>query len=75
MRVLIIEDEYALAEAMQLALKRQNYEVDIRTDGEDGYFQATSGIYDLIILDVMLPHLNGFEILKKLETKILTVKS
>lgn len=62
MWVLIIEDEYALAEAMQLALKKQNYEVDIKTDGEDGYFQATSGIYDLVILDVMLPHLNGFKI-------------
>ncbi len=82
MRVLIIEDEYNLADVISESLKKNKYQVDIRTDGEEGYYDALTGIYDLIILDVMLPHMNGFDILKKLreeniESKIimLTAKS
>ncbi len=66
MRVLIIEDEYNLADVISESLKKNKYQVDIRTDGEEGYYDALTGIYDLIILDVMLPHMNGFDILKKL---------
>ena len=66
MRILIIEDEYNLADVISESLKKEKYQVDIRTDGEDGYFDALTNIYDLIILDVMLPHMDGFEILKKL---------
>ena len=66
MRVLIIEDEYNLADVISESLKRNKYQVDIRTDGEEGYYDALTGIYDLIILDVMLPHMNGFDILKEL---------
>lgn len=66
MRILIIEDEYNLADAIKARLKKEKYLVDINTDGESGYFDATTGAYDLIILDVMLPNMNGFEILKKL---------
>ena len=82
MRVLIIEDEYNLADVISESLKKEKYQVDIKTDGEEGYFDALTGIYDLIILDVMLPHMNGFDILKGLreenvESKIimLTAKS
>lgn len=82
MRILIVEDEYKLADVVAARLKKENYEVDISTDGEDGLYNAESGIYDLIILDVMLPKMNGFEILKelreeKIETKVimLTAKS
>ena len=82
MRVLIIEDEYNLADVISESLKKERYQVDIRTDGEDGYFDALTGIYDLIILDVMLPRMNGFDILKGLreeniESKVimLTAKS
>ncbi len=82
MRVLIIEDEFNLADVISDSLKKNKYQVDIRCDGEEGYFDALTGIYDLIILDVMLPHMNGFDILKKLrdeniESKIimLTAKS
>jgi len=82
MRVLIIEDEYNLADVISESLKKEKYQVDIRTDGEEGYYDALTGIYDLIILDVMLPHMNGFDILKGLrddniESKIimLTAKS
>ena len=66
MRVLIIEDEYNLADVISDSLKKEKYQVDIRTDGEEGYFDALTGIYDLIILDVMLPHMNGFDILRGL---------
>ena len=82
MRILIVEDEYSLAEIIETRLKKEKYEVDIVTDGEEGLFNALSGAYNLVILDVMLPHLDGFEILKqirenKIDTKIimLTAKS
>lgn len=82
MRILIVEDEYKLADVVAARLKKENYEVDISTDGEDGLYNAESGIYDLIILDVMLPKMNGFEILKEIreegiESKVimLTAKS
>lgn len=65
MRILIIEDEFNLADAIKARLK-EKYLVDIKTDGLDGYFDATTNAYDLIILDVMLPNKDGFEILKKL---------
>lgn len=82
MRVLIIEDEYNLADVISESLKKAKYQVDIRCDGEEGYYDALTGIYDLIILDVMLPHMNGFDILKglrdeQIDSKIimLTAKS
>lgn len=64
MRLLIIEDEYKLSEAMSESLRRENYIVDVSYDGEDGLNKALTGIYDVIILDLMLPKINGFEILK-----------
>ena len=71
MKILIIEDEYNLADAISSMLKSKNYDVVIKTDGEEGLDEALTNIYDLIILDVMLPHKNGFEILKELrEEKI-----
>ena len=67
MRILIIEDEYGIADAILEMLKKENFLVDIITDGEEGENEALTGIYDLIILDVMLPGKNGFEILKTLK--------
>lgn len=82
MRILIVEDENNLAEVIKDKLKKEKYSVDVSNDGEDGLYNALSGIYNLIILDVMLPLVNGFEILKKvreegIDTKIimLTAKS
>lgn len=69
MKILIIEDEYSLADAIAETLKRDNYAVEIKTDGEDGEDEALTGVYDLILLDVMLPHKNGFEILKTLKSE------
>lgn len=82
MRILIIEDEYPLADAISETLKKENFNVDIVTDGIDGENEALTGIYDLILLDIMLPGKDGFEILqsikrKKIKTPIimLTAKS
>lgn len=66
LRILIIEDEYPLADAIQEILKRNNYAADIETNGEDGLNAALTNIYDLIILDLMLPQRDGLNILKEL---------
>lgn len=66
MRILIVEDEYSLADLISSKLKKEKYQVDICYDGEEGLYNTTSNIYDLIILDVMLPKMNGFEILKEI---------
>ena len=66
MKVLIIEDEYNLADVIKERLQKEKYSVDIETDGEEGLYQALNGTYDLVILDVMLPSMNGFEILKEI---------
>ena len=62
MKILIIEDEFNLADAIASMLKSKKYSVEIKTDGIEGLEEALTDIYDLIILDVMLPHKNGFEI-------------
>ena len=64
MKILIIEDEYNLADAISCVLETKNYVVKIETDGLTGLEEALTNTYDLIILDVMLPRKNGFEILK-----------
>ena len=65
MRILIVEDETRLAEAIEHILKENKYLVDVVNNGEDGYHYIMSDNYDIVILDVMLPYMNGFEILKK----------
>lgn len=66
MRVLIVEDEVRLAEALAHILSENKYRADIVYDGADGYDYAASGEYDVIILDVMLPKLDGFEVARRL---------
>lgn len=66
MRILIVEDEKRLAEAIGQILLEKRYMVDIVNDGRDGYDYGRSGIYDCIILDIMLPYKNGFEICSNL---------
>ena len=73
MKVLIIEDEYSLADAIAETLKNDNFNVSIETNGEDGENEALTENYDLILLDVMLPKKNGFDILRSLgQAKIKT---
>lgn len=69
MRILIVEDEYSLADMIRESLIKENYIVDIALDGEEGLYKAGAEIYDLLILDVMLPKRNGFEVLKKIREK------
>lgn len=66
MRILIIEDEPQLAAQLSRALVRANHSVDARADGEEGLSAAKSGAYDLIVLDVNLPKLDGFTVLRRL---------
>ena len=74
MRILVVEDEYAIADVIATKLKEEKYEVDISLDGEEGLYKAMLDIYDLIILDIMLPKINGFEILKKIKENNITAK-
>lgn len=74
MRILIVEDEFNLADVISSRLKKEKYAVDIFCDGEEGLESALTNIYDLIILDVMLPKINGFEILKKIRENDIKAK-
>ena len=69
MRVLIVEDEKDLANVLSEMLELEGYHTDIANDGEYGLDCAMTGIYDLIILDIMLPKLDGIAVLRKLRQK------
>ncbi|HSH95376.1 MAG TPA: response regulator transcription factor [Roseimicrobium sp.] len=70
MRILIVEDEPDLLNSLAKALREENYAVDTASDGEDGFYKAESNDYDALVLDVMLPKMDGWEILRRLrETK------
>lgn len=69
MKILIIEDDKEINEALKEGLEDESYAVDSCFDGEDGYHTAMAEEYDLIILDVMLPSTNGFEVCKKLRAE------
>ena len=76
MRILIVEDEKKVAAFIKKGLEEETYAVDIAMDGEEGLHLGEQNQYDLIILDLMLPKINGLEILsilrsKKIETPIL----
>lgn len=82
MRLLIIEDEKEIADGITGILKNEGFSSDAVYDGEEGLEYILSGAYDLVLLDIMLPGLNGFEIIKKVRAKgiatpiiLLTAKS
>lgn len=66
MKILIIEDDQAIAEALKEGLEDENYAVDWASDGYEGYLSASAEEYDAIILDIMMPEMNGFEVCRKL---------
>lgn len=66
MRLLLIEDEKALSDAIRKLLEQARYTVDTAYDGEEGLLLALGGSYDAIILDVMLPKMDGFTVLRRL---------
>ena len=69
MRILLVEDEKRMAQALCEILRLEKYEVDCYNNGLDGLAAAQSDIYDIIILDVMLPGMNGYEIAKRVRSK------
>jgi two-component system, OmpR family, copper resistance phosphate regulon response regulator CusR len=68
-RVLVVEDEMKVAHALQQGLAAEHYDVTIASTGEDAFFQASSKTFDLVVLDVMLPARDGFEVVKALRTR------
>lgn len=73
MRILYVEDEKYLADAVKYNLEKQGIEVDHAADGESGLEMAVSGIYDCLVLDIMLPKLSGIDILKRVREKKINV--
>jgi len=69
MRILVVEDDLRLGPSLKKGLERSHYAVDLVTDGEDALLMGVTTPYDLIILDVLLPHLNGFEVCQSLRNQ------
>lgn len=69
MRVLLIEDDSSLSEALAAILEGSDYRVEVSNDGIDGLARAVSGEFDAIILDIMLPGMNGFEVLAEIRAR------
>src|ERR1043165_9808859 len=69
MRVLVVEDERDLLNALVQSLRESNYAVDEASEGKTGLYKALTNEYDAIVLDLMLPGLNGFDVLKELRKK------
>lgn len=66
MKILLVDDEKQLTDALSVILKKNNYSVDCAYNGEDGLDLAMSGIYDLVVLDIMMPKIDGITVLKTL---------
>lgn len=69
MKILIVEDDARLGDTLRTLLIEQGYDVDLVENGRDGYEYAADGYYDVMILDVMLPEMNGYEVAGKLREK------
>ena len=69
MRILIVEDSVSLTEALESVLKREKFTVDVAHDGEEGVAYAETGVYDVILMDVMMPVKSGVEATKELRAK------
>ena len=65
-KILVVDDEPSITTLLKYNLEKENFEVDVCHDGEDAINLATTGNYDFIILDLMLPKVNGFDVTKKL---------
>ena len=69
MKILIIEDEKLLADSLKMLLERKGFEVEVAYDGETGEEYAELGVYDLLILDVMMPKMNGYQVARQVRAK------
>lgn len=72
-RILIVEDDESISLGLRMNLEAEGYDVQVAADGEDGLTRAAAGGTDLVILDVMLPKMNGFEVVRQLRAKQATV--
>src|SRR5919109_199313 len=68
-RVLVVEDEPKIAQVLTSALEGEHYDVAIAATGEDGFFRANAEVFDLVVLDLMLPGRSGLEILQALRNR------
>lgn len=68
-RILIVEDERPLAHALELKMTHEGYETHVASTGREGLAEATTGSYDLILLDLILPEVDGFAILEALKSQ------
>jgi two-component system OmpR family response regulator len=66
MRILVVEDEQTMAESLRRGLVGEGFAVDVASDGEEGLWLATENPYDVIVLDIMLPKLNGYQVCRSL---------
>ncbi|HEX9887992.1 MAG TPA: response regulator transcription factor [Nitriliruptorales bacterium] len=66
MRVLVVEDDVRLAQVLASGLVAEGFNVDVVDDGMAGYWQAREGVYDAVVLDLMLPSLNGYQVAERL---------
>lgn len=73
MKILLVDDERQLVDALSMILKQNKYSVDTAYNGEDGLDFALSGIYDLVILDIMMPKIDGLAVLKEIRRKKIDV--
>lgn len=69
MKILVVEDEKLLADSLKALLQHKGFEVEVVYDGESGAEYAELGIYDLLILDVMMPGLDGYEVARRVRSK------
>lgn len=68
-RILIVEDERPLAHALELKLNHEGYETEVAGDGKEGLTKALNGKFDLILLDLILPEMDGFAVMMELRAK------
>ena len=69
MRILVVEDEHKIANSIKRGFEQETWATDVAYDGEEGYDMASSEDYDVIVLDLMLPKMDGMEICKKLRAE------
>ena len=69
MKILVIEDERALADSLRTLLEGKGFDVELAYDGETGAEYAMLGVYDLLILDVMIPNLNGYQVARQVRAR------
>lgn len=73
MKILVIDDEIKLADALGELFRRNKFVADVVYDGENGLFAATTGDYDVVVLDVMMPDMDGFEVVRRMREKKVSV--